>query len=539
MIEKLLENWLDKTTERSFQIPFSYILSGEGHTIIHITRHCGMEMGKDILTIASDRVPCAYQLKSAQNGRITLRQWRAINNQITDLVYGKIVHPSIESKKHHRSYLVTNGFLEEEVSRAIDDFNRTLESQNLPKLEVITKGDILEKAKNLQANLWPSELKDAKILLEIFLESGNSNIPKDKLALLFETILLLDYDISRSPSKAHCARAISSCALLCAIATSEFSNCDNYAAEIEAWTIFASYVLACAERWSLNERYWEKEIEIAQRIIYNALHNLYEEFTKRTHFVEGDPLSDQPFYRCRITWMIALMSIFALWRKYKNESQGEVEEGIRKFCLEKREKMWLWGEATIIQFLAFYWYYRKIDATPSPDFLLRDLIKAVIESNKSNKEGKYKANFLASPYYSAEEIIPHKLGFTNEPLEDSFEGESYTLEGLMHLFVRKNWKLEMKFLWPDISRMKFIGFKSEERWQYCLWRCKRGTYKTKIPPLTQNWGELKKVANKSKGSVIPCIFKRYPILFLLFLCVCPHRATPSSLRWLDSQLMKL
>ena len=63
MLEKIIENWLDNASERSFEKPFCYMLSAEGHTIIHSTRHTAMELGKDIITVAPDGTPCAYQLK--------------------------------------------------------------------------------------------------------------------------------------------------------------------------------------------------------------------------------------------------------------------------------------------------------------------------------------------------------------------------------------------------------------------------------------------------------------------------------------------
>ena len=41
MLERVIENWLDKANERSFQQPYCYMLSAEGHTIIHL-RGMGM-----------------------------------------------------------------------------------------------------------------------------------------------------------------------------------------------------------------------------------------------------------------------------------------------------------------------------------------------------------------------------------------------------------------------------------------------------------------------------------------------------------------
>lgn len=51
MIERVIENWLDNASEKTYQVPFCYMLVKQGHKIIHLSRHCGMEHGKDIITI--------------------------------------------------------------------------------------------------------------------------------------------------------------------------------------------------------------------------------------------------------------------------------------------------------------------------------------------------------------------------------------------------------------------------------------------------------------------------------------------------------
>ena len=91
---------------------FCHWLAYKGHTVVHLTRHCAMEMGKDILAIDPDGVPCAYQLKGVEGGgRITLAQWRNdLSKQMHPLVHRKIVHPSIPNQPH-RSFIVINGDL--------------------------------------------------------------------------------------------------------------------------------------------------------------------------------------------------------------------------------------------------------------------------------------------------------------------------------------------------------------------------------------------------------------------------------------------
>ena len=328
MLERVIENWLDKATERSFEQPFCYMLAAEGHRIIHLTRHGAMELGKDILTIAPDGTPCAFQLKA---GNISLAKWRdEVNSQTFDLVSLRISHPSVDSSKYHRSYLVTNGNIAEEVNRAIDDRNQTWESQNQPylHLKTIVRGQLLEKAQRLGNNLWPTELTDIKTLLEMFLENGQGILAKEKLASLFESTFPLKLaDGENEPSKTHCERVIASAAILCAIAISSFSNENNHVAEIEAWVLYISYVLALAERWGLSDTAYKDEFEIATQSIYNTLANLCNEIKEREYFIEGNPLTDSYVYEFRVTWLLGLMSIYALWRG----SEGKIQRRSRRF----------------------------------------------------------------------------------------------------------------------------------------------------------------------------------------------------------------
>lgn len=355
------------------------MLSAEGHTIIHSTRHTAMELGKDIITTDPNGIPCVFQLKT---GNISLAKWQnEVSRQIDDLVVGKIPDSLINSPKHHRSYLVTNGRVEEEVSRAIDDKNQTWANLVHPDchLKTIARGQLLERATKLGTELWPSELSDTKTLLEIFLENGKGIIPKAKLASLFESTVPLGLlDNGKEPSKSHCTRSIASAGLLCAIATSSFSNENNHAAEIEAWMLYIAYVLSLAERWKLLPKAYQSELKIAKQAIYDSLTNLCNEIKERNDLVVGFPLEDSYVYDIRVTWLLGLMSIYALWRRRDEIDKDETDDFLREFCKEKRNRLKLWGEAAIPQFLAFFWYFRKIDATPEPDFrILCGLISSI------------------------------------------------------------------------------------------------------------------------------------------------------------------
>jgi hypothetical protein len=504
-----------------------------------------MELGKDVLAIAPDGIPCAYQLK---RGDISLSDWRNnISQQVQDLVQGRIVHPSIDASQQHRAYLVTSGKIEEETIRAIDDMNRAWQTRGQPQLHVIVKGELLSKAKQLRSDLWPTELQDMKTLLELFLEDGREIFPKAKFANLLESTLPLETDkTGKKPGQPKCSRAISSAAILTSIALSSFSGEKNFAAEIDVWTLYVSYVLALAERWSLPPRVYQSEINIALLHIKNSLGNLVHEVRGNRFLLEGNAFVDEPFRRIRITWLLSLISIYALWSHSDEDSQEDINEFTRVFCTEHFSDLYLWGEAAVPQILAYYWYLRTTDATVKTVSLLISLIRGICQRNKEGNP-----NPLPDPHFEAAGLLPYMIDYhisgylphvfrlADEPLDMSFNGRSAALEGLVHIFARQNWKQTMKELWPDITRIAFTTFDFAESWQFFRWRNQKGTNRETFPAHTQDWSELKLIASESEGADISSGMKKYPILVLLFLCVFPHRMSACVLRWLDSEMTSL
>lgn len=101
MIEKLLENWLDNASERSYQPVFVQMLSAQGYHVVHSTRHQILEYGKDILAVDPDGVGCAYQLKGNPGGSLGLRQFRdEVQPQLVQMMSQAIVFPGFPDGPH-------------------------------------------------------------------------------------------------------------------------------------------------------------------------------------------------------------------------------------------------------------------------------------------------------------------------------------------------------------------------------------------------------------------------------------------------------
>lgn len=530
MIERVVENWLTKVNERSLEIPFAQLLAGEGYQVVHLSRHGPFEEGKDILAIDPNGVPCAFQLKGNPNGKFTQKLWEKEREQIIRLVEVPIKHPSIKTQSPRRVYLVTNGDLDEEVRLEIEHRNQEWERRGHPKLETIVKGQLLTRFKKLHTNLWPIELTSEKTLLEFFLADGTDCLPKGELAKLIIGLLPLS---NGKLNKARCSRALASAALITAYALSPYTEKSNHVALIEGWTVYVACLIALVEKHNLDEKYWENSLSISAFAIEKVFTDLCDELKARRNLIEGEPLVDAPFYKGRVTWLVGLVSAFALWRRLR-DPHWKIEDWYKDFVRSNQKDLLLWGEAAVPQFLANFWFLRQFTANASIDGILVSLIKSICEVNQpKNPSG------LPDPYHGLAEVIAEQFGISDNINPENYSGRSYTLEYLVHLFVRRGWRQELRFLWPGITYLHYAEFQPEQTWQYCLWTSEEGKLLTAQPKMPQSWAELRNQSKLTDTSRIPKVFQRYPELLLVFIMVYPHRLVKNVAKFLDDCFQKI
>jgi hypothetical protein len=429
-----------------------------------------MELGKDVLAIDPAGNPCAYQLKGTADGRFRLSDWRdGVQGQMYDLVLGRIVHPSIVGDRPHRSILVVNGMIEEEVQRSIEDFNRERRNDGTNRqLEIIVRGELFSMLRDTAQEFWPP---DHRTFFKLHIDPGDGQLPKEEFAKILESAVPLVRQIGDPPRNREATLQLQGAAIVTSLSLNSFVAKQNYVAQFEGWTLLCSYILLAAEKWNLDEYCWRPTIGVALQTMYNLLGNLLEELVSVKNLVVGSPMSDFTVFRIRVTHLVGLMGLYGLWRKHVHESASEVDREIKDFCTRNSSNMLLWGEYALPQFLSYHLFERHIDATARTDVLLYALIEG-IEKHNLNTD---KSNFgLPNPYYSPEEILPYLHGLTQNRLGDSFVGSSYGLEGLVHLFVRTNRKSQLKFMWPAITRLAVMSFYPKDKWGFYLWRCDDG-----------------------------------------------------------------
>jgi hypothetical protein len=498
-----------------------------------------MELGKDVIAIDPDGVPCAYQLKTPSGKRLSLHEWtNGINQQVYNLVTLKSVHTSLPPHKHHRSFLVTNRGIEEEVMRAIKDLNQQWADSGSPhlKLETIVGGEIYQDAIKLGTNLWPLDLVQVRTLLELFLHDGLDQLPREKLANLLETTMGLKEE-NKTSTRAESIRACSSGAVLCALATKSFSEKNNHFAQIEAWVMYLVHVLAVCERRKIKRSLLKGPFNVGLSALRNAIANLVDDLMKRTHIEEGDFSLDKPFQGVRLTYLLAILSIHVLWSRSEGTCDQATETFARAFSKKYRDQMDLWGEGAVPLILAFYWYWRTYDASPEAHAILVKMIHTICHNNSSDEDEKEnQTEPIPNPYYCAVDVLTKRFGFPDAMGNDDFLGSSYSLEALVHLFVRQNWRQPAKLFWPAVTKIWFHRFDPRDKWRLFLWKTGKGTHWSVHPKLNHTWKALSAEASECKGKSVPASIRDIPHLFMLFLCVYPHRLNAENVRWLDSAL---
>jgi hypothetical protein len=534
VLERLIEYWLDSAGERGYQPAFVQMLIGDGHRVLHSSRHSPIEFGKDVISVAPDSVPCAYQLKGNPGGRLTLVQFREIQPQLQGLVTQAIAFPGVPNVQH-RSYLITNGYVEEEVQVAIRQMNQTWERQGYGAnaLTVLARGDLLERAQSLGAALWPFGVANLGALVELLSHPGNDILPLSKVDTLLSAMYHLAEE-GKVATEPELTRLVTSAALLMSVSLRNFDNKENHFATISAWVLFVAYTIAACERagFSPTEKI-EGSITGARLAIFDALTALSSETVGRKHLTEGQGLADGEFYHARVALLNGLLSTYWLWCRRENLKPAVLAQ-VEQFLPLAPASRSLWGEGVLPQLLAHYWCTSRRSPYRKTESILTSLLGAIVEA-QLGREGSP----LASPYYGISDVVRHRLmtmlGTLDDPFEDeSFANASYCAEGLIHLMVRANLKQDCKTLWSDYTRLNHRWFEVSEPWQFCTLSSANGLNVNKVVPNAGQWTSLQVEASRCETPKVPARLRADPVLLLMLVIVMPQRATPDVVRFLGS-----
>lgn len=513
MIERAIENWLTNTNERNYQTPFCQALMVRGHTVIYKSRHRPMEQGKDIITTDGLGQFHAYQLKT---GDIDLTIWRKIRGEIEELIQLPIVHPSVPKDAGHRSYLVCNGEITDEVRLQIDQINE----DNIKKrrqysyLDVITFPQLLEIFVDAQREFLPNSIEDLDAFLRLYLSDGRDFIDKAALSQFLTGSVL----ISNAKGDSNRIHAISSSVILISHLLKPYQEKENHFALFEAWGLLAALIVKYAESQNLKKG-WQESFNLAFEEAVSNLHRLKEETLGRTDFLEGDPMGDGgDMYRGRLTTVLGALAVLELHLLCEGTSD-KPDKKVADLIVSNLNRLWLWGDSAAPFLLNIAWILEKAGHSVEVEATLKILFTSILQSNA----GEHKAAFpLPSPYYSLAQILETMYGFADDAIDlGSFVGDSYCLEVVIQALARRELRHLVEPRWRKASHIHVQAFVPHQAEDYFSWRVTEGKNTSYFLPPTQSWRSLvEESRQRSDGFLL-----RNQKILRMFTLIAPHRMT--------------
>lgn len=511
------------------------MLAARGHKVVHSTRHTPIELGKDIVSVDPDGNPCAFQLKGNPGSRITANSFRNLTPQLDQLVTLAIQHPSAP-KGPHKSYFVTNGVLDEDAQLSLNALNENYRNRGQGEIELVERGTLLRWGADLGSALWPSEIEELNELLSLLVLDGTGELPISRLYNLVSSVLRLR-ESDKKLKATEFRRRVTSCALLVGLAVGRFTNAKNHWAVIAAWVIFSACAIgACAKHKLSFPNNAQAAVDIAGEEIFDRLILLFQEIASRDFWVEGDILLDGLFYGPRYLLLNALLSVLYLWSEESERQIDGLDELLRKHPDPKHCRLPLWGEFAVPQFIAIHWRLRKMDATVGPDVFLGQLLNGILDAVENGSEKSFFGPYTDFSSVLRAELSKELPSRRVEVPASSPNRTSFFAEGVLHLLIRTGMKQTCKAAWPSYSRIGHGRFVPDSPADYCSYRTPNGVETiTQVAP-TETWVNIKQAARSASLENVPAALTERKYLLLLFGIVCPHRATPSVLRFLGRHL---
>lgn len=526
MIERAIENWLIKTNERNYLAPFCQILMHKGHKIIYKSSHRPMEQGKDVITIDKSGKYCAYQLKT---GNIDLTKWREIRPEIEELIQLPIIHPSIDKNEMHKSFLVFNGNLTDEVRIQIDQINEDniRKKRKYSYLDIIDIDSLLKDFIEAQGKFMPKEVEEFDLFLQLHLADGGDFLNKETLSTFLNNAIL-DTSLKQKSDINHC---IISSVIITSYILRPFQEKENHYALFEAWIVLCASIIRYALLMNLKIKEYDGLYELAlSEAVYN-LNQLCEEALFREDFLEGDLMGDGDLmYKARLTLLVGAFAAVELFNLSENDDYVIDPKSI-DFIDRQLTEVWLWGESAFPFFMNVIHLYEQIGYHSKAKKFLLNIMVSLLRSNSLINTQNIP---LANPYYGVHEILEALFGFQEENIDFTiFSGSSYILEPIISMMAIRNMRSELEELWRPITHVhknKFLIDKIEDVFS---WRTKFGENTGQFPQQTQSWAQLRNDADSqiAKNSKLMDYRKFFP----LFLMVYPHRVDSQTVALLETK----
>jgi len=522
-LERTIENWLMSVNELTYQFSFYQILLSEGYEIIYNSKHNAFEQGKDIVAKKGGNV-FAYQLKG---GDISNSVWRGgVKAECEELVEYPIINPAISRNTRHKSFLVTNGEIEDTVRLAIDSLNSDKWKEN--PLNTITKGQLLSRLIKISNDFTPKSPTDYRDFLDLYLTDGQGSLDIPKYTKFISEILQIDNeDVYREERK----RNIATASIYTGYIISSFEKYNNHVATIQTLTVLSSYIFALVEKFNLKEKYWLGSYVVIRDKIKEASGMLETEIVDGGFDKMINSIFDGEIGSYRRSLAVSYLLTYKI-SQILDDDKDCLDIFTVKYFKSITGSLLAWGESALYAFILFFILSIKHEDNSDSYFFLESALKSLIDNN-----GRQGISGLFSPYFKIDDVIMNNLGLLEEPIEESFVGGSYLIKSIISLLVRHQKKELVSKYWREITYISQLSFKPSKAWQNFIWHCKEGGNTSVFPKQTQSWAELMKEEESWDNKNVPKLLQKYYSFLPYYLLVFPHRINDDNIRFLEDKTL--
>jgi len=345
-----------------------------GYSVIHSTTHGPAEEGKDIIAKDNKGRILAFQLK---RGNINVSGWRKMKSEIEELVELPIRHSSVKPNTKHKPVLVTNGYINEHVTSRIDGFNKSLKSRKFPELETWTGTELQMKFIQNTGSFIPEPIPEFHRLLGMLVKGGKGQLDKDEFDLILKSILPIG-EKELSNSKREIVSKVKASAVIVEFALGSFDKAGNDFAKIEAYILFACYILALANRYKIQREVFEPTLRIIEDTIDSSAKNIWDATKNSKTFI--DPMIEPIVgpYRNAITY--GVLAAHGLWCLLGGKSSwlDEARKEIIKEMTKKTNRILISSEAFVPAIFLISEFLRQNGQVRKGDDIFKKLLQESI-----------------------------------------------------------------------------------------------------------------------------------------------------------------
>ncbi len=521
-LQRAIEYWLDSANELGYQPLFCEWLISRGYILKYSIKNTNFEQGKDVVAVAPDGVPHAYQLKG---GNINLNRWRMeVKPEIDVMIDSAIQHPDIDKTTPHVSYLVTNGEIEDAVRSEIVALNEK-KYKDAP-LRVWVRGDLLTGFQGMADGILPKDAPTYKELLDLIFADGTGLPDIRRVSEFLSQILNIE---NTSLKKEQRRRDIAGALLYATMIAGPHRKVENHESAIRIMVLLLSLIFYVVDKYALEDKYWIKSYEIIWNDILTTSRLLESEVNANgfesaaTTVFDAELLPYRRHSAASIIYALKSSEFIAGDDAWKTMLDPSV-------MLKYRGTVLTWGEASFIPFILIICIYKNIKELESvASNLSQSLISTILDLNGRNSKHPFG---LIPPYYDIDFFVKLSCGMYEGKFEDNYKLSSHLIKPIIEIVVRLGDREVIEQNWREISFMHFEEFISDDPIDFYLWKIERGENRTTLPKKEKRWKELVEETNHYDGQTLPSSLKRFPAFLPFFLSVFSHRANSETIGFL-------